>query len=77
MWGDNLTMKFPPDFYNNTALNGLINSLLHQIKWFQAANLTDLQKGKETRTCEKWLLRGVLQKSFPKNFTKFTEKYLR
>ena len=40
--------------------------LLHQMNWFQAANLTDLQKGKKTTSCEKWLLGGVLQKSFLK-----------
>ena len=33
-------------------------------------------KKEKTTSCEKWLLGGVLQKSFPKNFTKFTEKYL-
>ena len=33
------------------------------------------KKEKET-SFEKWLLQGVLQKSFHKNFTKFREKYL-
>ena len=32
-------------------------------------------KKEKTTSWEKWLLGGVLQKSFPKNFTKFTEKY--
>ena len=36
---------------------------------FYAANLTDLRKGKKI-SCEKWLLGGVLQKSFPKFFFK-------
>ena len=31
-------------------------------------------KRKKTTTCKKWLLGGVLQNSFPKNFTKSTEK---
>ena len=28
MYGDNLTMKFPPDFHNYTGLNGVVNSFL-------------------------------------------------
>ena len=51
MYDRNLTMNFPPDFHNCTGLNGLVNSLsnlplLHQINRFKAANLTDLQIGK-------------------------------
>ena len=34
------------------------------------------KKGKKTTSFEKWLLGGILQNRFPKNFTKFTEKYL-
>ena len=47
-------------------------------KWvdFRLQNLTYLQKGKKTTSCEKWLLGFVLQKCFPKIFTKFAEKYL-
>ena len=79
--GNNLTMKFSHDFHNNTGLNGLENSF----PWFTTASLNELilgckphwsAKRKKTTSCEKWLLGGVLQNSFPKNFSKFTEKYL-
>ena len=43
--------------------------------WVLAANLTDQQKGKK-KSRGNWLLEVVLQKSFSKNFTEFTEKYL-
>ena len=81
MCGDNLTMKLPPDFCNNTWLNELVNSS----PWFTIAAPNKLilgckphwsPKRKKTTSCEKWLLGGVLQNSFPKNFSKFTEKYL-
>ena len=81
MRGDNLTMKFPPDFHNYTRLNGLLNSF----PLFTIAPRNELilgckphwsAKRKKTTSCEKWLLGGVLQNSFPKNFSKFTEKYL-
>ena len=79
MWGqrDN---NFPPDFHNYTGLNGFVNC----ISWFTIATPNELvlgckphwsAKGKKA-TCEKWLLGGVLQNSFSKNFSKFTEKYL-
>ena len=39
-----------------------------------------MKQKKETTTTrtssEEWLLGGVLQKSFPKNYTKFIEKFL-
>ena len=75
MCGDNLTMKFPADFHNYTGLNRLVNSF----PWFTIAPLNELilgckphwsAKRKKTTSCEKWLLGGVLQKSFPKNFLK-------
>ena len=81
MCGDNLTMKFPPDFHNYTGLNGFVNCF----PWFTIATPNELilgckphwsAKGKKTTSCEKWLLGGVLQNSFSKNFSKFTEKYL-
>ena len=81
MCGDNLTMKFPPDFHKYTGLNGLANSF----PWFNIAPPNKLVLGckphwsaqrKKRTSCEKWLLGGVLQNSFPKNFSKFTEKYL-
>ena len=81
MCGHNLTMKFPPDFHNYTGLNRFVNSF----PWFTIAPLNELilgckphwsAKRKKTTSCEKWLLGGVLQNSFPKNFSKFTEKYL-
>ena len=39
----------PPDFHNYTGLNGLVIFLsqFHQINYFQAANLTDLQMDKQ------------------------------
>ena len=82
MCGHNLTMKFPPDFHNYTGLNGLVNSFT----WFTIAPPNELilgckshwsAKRKKTTSCEKWLLGGVLQESFPKNFSKFTEKVQR
>ena len=81
MCGHNLTMKFPPDFHNYTGLNGLVNSF----PWFTIAPPNELilgckshwsAKRKKTTSCEKWMLGDVLQNSFPKNFSKFTEKYL-
>ena len=81
MCGHNLTMKFPPDFHNYTGLNGFVNCF----PWFTIATPNELilgckphwsAKRKKTTSCEKWLLGGVLQNSFPKNFSKFTEKYL-
>ena len=80
MRGHNLAMKFPTDFHNYTGLNGLMNSFSQ----FTIALPNKLilcckhhwsAKRKKT-SCEKWLLGGVLHKSFPKNFSKFTEKYL-
>ena len=80
MCGGNLTMKFPPDFHNYTGLNGLVNSF--PIFTIVPPNKVILDckphwsaKGKKT-TCEKWLLRGILQNSFSKNFSIFTEKHL-
>ena len=80
MCGGNLTMKFPPDFHKYTGLNGLLNFF----PWFNIATPNELilgckphwsSKMKKT-TREKWLLRGVLQNSFSKNFSTFTEKHL-
>ena len=81
MCGDNLTMKFPPDFHNYTGLNGLVNFFT----WFTIAPPNELilgckphwsAKRKKTTSCENWLLEGVLKNSFPKNFSEFTKKYL-
>ena len=81
MCGDNLTMKFPPDFQNYTRLNGLVN----YFPWFTSAlpNILILgckphwsTKRKKRTSYKKWSVGGILQNSFPKNFTKFTEKYL-
>ena len=41
MCGDNLTMKFPPDFHNCTGLNGLVNSF----PWFTVAPANELVLG--------------------------------
>ena len=80
MCGDNVTIKFPPDFHNYTGLKGFVNCF----PWFTIATPNELIlrlqtslicKRKKT-TCEKWLLGGVLQNSLSKNFSKFTEKYL-
>ena len=81
MCGNNLTMKFPPDFHNYTGLNGLVNSS----PWFTIAPPSELilgckphwsAKRKKATSCETWLLGGILQNSFLKNFSEFTEKYL-
>ena len=80
MCGDNLTMKFPPNFHNYTGLNGLVNSF----PWFTIATPNELILGckpqwsakRKNTTREKWLLGGVLQNSFSKYFSKFTEKHL-
>ena len=81
MRGDNLTMKFPLDFHNYAGLNGLVNSS----PWFTIAPPNEFilgckchwsTKRIKTTSYEKWLLGGVLQNSFPKNFSKFTEKYM-
>ena len=81
MCGENLTMKFPPDFPYYTGLNELVNSS----PWFTIAPPNELilgckphwsAKRNKTISCEKWLLGGVLQNSFPENFSKFTDKYL-
>ena len=82
MCGDNMTIKFPPDFHNYTGLNGWF---VNCFPWFSIATPNELilgckphwsAKGKKTTSCEKWLLGGVLRNSFSKNFSKFTEKYL-
>ena len=79
--GYNLTMKFTPDFHNYTGLSELVNSF----PWFTIAPPNKMFSGykphwsakrQKATSCEKWLLGAVLQKSFPKNFSKFTEKYL-
>ena len=75
MCGDNLTMKFPPDLHNYTGLNRPVNSL----PWFTIAPPNELilgwkphwsAKRKKVTSCKKCLLGGVLQNSFPKNFSK-------
>ena len=80
MCGDNLTTKFLPNFHNYTGFKGLVNSS----PWFTIAPPNELilgckphwsAKRKKATSCEKWLL-GVLQNSFPKDFSKFIEKYL-
>ena len=81
MHGDNVTIKFLPDFHSYTRLNGFLNCF----PWFTIATSNELVLGckphwsakeKKTTLYEKWLLGGILQNSFPKNFSKFTEKYL-
>ena len=81
MCGNNLTMKFPPDFHNYTALNDLLNSFPS----FTIAPPNELILGckpqwsakKKNKTLyEKCFLGVILQNSFPKNFSKFTENYL-
>ena len=81
MCGNSLTLKF--DFHNYTGLNGLVNSF----PYFTIAPPNKLILGwkphwsrkrkKKTTSCKKWLLGGILQKSYPKNFSKFTKKYPR
>ena len=69
-WNFHLTSITTPDGTGLWIPSSILR-LLHQINWFYAPNLTDLQKGK-TASYEMWLL-SVLQKKFPK---KFTKKYL-
>ena len=45
---------------------------LRQTNWFYWF----VKREKKTTSSENWLLGSLLQKSFPKSFTKFTEKYL-
>ena len=81
MCGDNLKMKFLPDFHSYTGLNEFVNSF----PWFTIPRPNELvlcckrhwsAKRKKTTSCEKWLLGGILQNSFLKNFPEFKEKYL-
>ena len=81
MCGDSVTINFPPDFHNYTGLNEFVNCFT----WFTIATPNELilgckphwsAKGKKTTSCEKWLLGGVLQNSFSKHFSNFTEKHL-
>ena len=85
-------MKFPPDFHNYTGLNGLANSFsqftMTLSNGFQAASLTNLQKGKETtlnfkfkERPEHWCFSNIHSQMLYKagtleEFTKFTGKYL-
>ena len=80
MCGDNLTMKFPPDFHNYTGLNELVNSF----PWFTIAPPNELILGckphwcakmKKTTSCEKWLLEGFCKTAFLKIYQN-SEKYL-
>ena len=77
----NLTMKFPPDLRDYRELNELLNFFSRFT--FSPPNKLSLsfkphlsaKTGKKATSCKKWLLRGVLEKRFPKNFSKFTVKY--
>ena len=46
------------------------------IKWIDFRLITSLIWKKKATLSEMWLLRGVLQRNFPRKFSKFTEKYL-
>ena len=51
--------------------------LPHQINWFKLQTPLICKKEKNNIiSCEMWLLEGVPQKIFPKNFTRFTNKCL-
>ena len=87
MCGHNFTMKFSPDFHHYTGLNGLVNSfsyltiapgnkLILGWKPYWSAKMKIIIIIIPTTSCEKSLLGDVLQKSFAKNYTEFTEKYL-
>ena len=77
----NFTMKFPTDLHDYTEWNELLNSF----SWFTFSPPNKLslsfkphlsvKRGKKATSCKKWLLRGVLEKRSPKNFSKFTVKY--
>ena len=81
MRGHNLTMKFPTDFPNYTGLNGFVNSFSQFIiappnKLILGCKHHWSAKRKKKTSRQKLLLGGVLHKSFPKNFSKLTKKYL-
>ena len=82
MCGHKLTIKFPTDLHNCTGLNGPVNSFPQFTITPPPNELVigckphwSVKKKKKT-SCEKWLLGGVPQKSFPKYFSKFTERHL-
>ena len=82
MCGDNLTMKFPPYFQNYTGLKVLVTSLTQ----FTIVSLNKLILGckphwftkrkKKNNLMWEVVARRCSAKNFPKNFSKFTEKYL-
>ena len=69
----NFTMKLPPDFHNYMDWTGLPIPYPNLPSLHQTSLICKKEK---IKSCEKWLLGVVLQKRFPKNFTKFTEKCL-
>ena len=74
-------MKFPPDLGNFTGSNGLANfcskfATAPSNKLILSCKPNWSPRRKKTMSCETWLLEDVLQKSLPKNFTKFTDNYL-
>ena len=80
MCGDNLTMKFPPDFHNYTGLNGLVNSF----PWFTIAPPNELilgckphwsEKRKKTTSYEKYLL-GVFCKTAFIKISQKSQRYI-
>ena len=80
MCGDNVTIKFPPDFHNYTGLNKFVNC----VPWFTIATPNELILGWKPHWSAKrkenimWemVARRCSAKTFSKNFSKFTEKYL-
>ena len=82
MCGHKLTIKFPTDLHNYTGLNGPVNSFSQFTITTPPNELIlgckphwSVKREKKT-LCEKWWLGCVLQKSFPKYFSKFTERHL-
>ena len=79
MCGHNLTLTFPPDLHNYTELNGLVSFFSQFCITPQKKLILDwklycsAKRKKKTSSCKRWLLGGVLQKGFPKNFSKFRE----
>ena len=81
MHGDNVTIKFLPDFHSYTRLNGFLNCF----PWFTIATSNELVLGCKPHWSAKreknniiWemVARRYFAKNFSKNFSKLTEKYL-
>ena len=76
MCGHNLTMKFSKLHMIERVCELLLLIYHHFTKQNDFRLQALLICKKKKKTYEKWLLGGVLQKTFSENFTRFTEYYL-